>query len=101
MPDEPRAFTKEEGCQMFLASLRSMVNYWANDVDNQTCTERMEGLVHSILCIIDGVGNSELPALTLTTDPNPEDKEFLIDEGENYWEPTALNESVYLHEMWK
>lgn len=101
MDDAPRAFTKEEGCKMFMDHLHALVRYWARVEDEHysKIEDRLNGLMHSVLVTMDGCSGG-LPAFTLTPDPNPDDMPYLIEEGENYWANEPINESVYLHETW-
>lgn len=32
--------------------------------------------------------------------PHPEDKEFCISQGEDYWEPKPINADISLHDLW-
>lgn len=109
-PDEPRAHTQEEMQDLFLNQIAAYVNYWARvDIQpNKGETEahaRLSGLAFSILGILDGV--TELPSFEIVPVPAEGDREFLIEEGENYWPPSELPENVttihggsMLHELY-
>lgn len=97
---EPTAYTAEEARKTFLDILRAKARYWATipveDEDDRLY--RCEGLIHSILSIIDGV--SDFPAFDLVLRPHPDDKAFHIDEGDRWYEDgTTINGDVYLHEL--
>lgn len=95
----PRGKTKEEVIDELLEYLHRLVNYWSSiDTDNDT-KGRMEGLVHSILCIFDGV--TEMPPLDIILWPHPDDKQYRINRGENYYVAgLPINDNVMLHELW-
>lgn len=63
-----------------LYTLRQISHYWSGRSD-QSVQERCDGLVHSILCIFDGVA-AGLPALDIFVDG------------------VVINENVMLHELW-
>jgi hypothetical protein len=46
---------------------------------------------------IDG-GSMGCPAMELIPSPHPEDRDFHISEGENWWEPVVIND-CQLHEL--
>lgn len=90
----PRAKTAEEARKDFLDHIRHLVQYWANRPD------ALNGLAFSILSAIDG-SSAALPAFTLTLDPHPDDKQYAIDNGENWYEPgVAINSDCHLHDMY-
>jgi hypothetical protein len=101
--DGPRAYTAEEVRDMLLENFRHTAKYWADlpDVDKATGTkktilDRCDGVVFSILAALDGCGMT-LPAIDLKLAPHPEDKEFLREEGSNWFEP-GMEISFSLHE---
>jgi hypothetical protein len=73
--------TIEEARAEFLKSIRTMVDYWANDERTPGAREKLDGLAFSILNIIDGTGSPFNP-ITLMQDRR------------------ALNDDVMLHEMY-
>jgi hypothetical protein len=98
--DAPRARAPEELRDDFMDTCRALADYWASDViEARTCHERLSGLVHSILCIFDGVSGG-MPAFDITASPHPDDKEYHRSGGENWIEPgTVINGDVMLHEL--
>jgi hypothetical protein len=96
-PNGPRPYTPEEQREMFLDHLKAMARYWAgaNLPCNNTLLERLEGFAFSVCSMLDGC--SELPAFDVTPCPHPTDKNFHIENGENWWVPVPL--PGMLHEM--
>lgn len=93
-----RAYTVDEVREHFLETLHNYVRYWDKTVKYANQTERLEGLVFSILNIFDGT--SALPAFDLLVSPHENDKAFHIENGDNYYEPKMLINNCHLHEMW-
>ena len=94
---ESREWTEEEVRSHFLNHVHAMVEFWLrDDLDLKgspdELRERLEGLAFSILSTIDG-SSVDVPAFILAPKfllvpcPHPEDKEWLIQEGENYYRP--------------
>jgi hypothetical protein len=98
MTTESRAHTAEEAQKMFLDQARSIARYWAN-LQGKTPRERCEGVVFSMLVMIDG-GSAGLPAFDLVACPHPDDEKFHREEGENFWQDgMAINSNTQLHEQ--
>ena len=95
--DAPKAKAPEEIRSDFLDTCRHLTDYWA-DVDRGTCHERLTGLLHSILCIFDGV-SSGMPAFDIVASPHPDDKEYHRSEGEDWIEPGTVINDCMLHEL--
>jgi hypothetical protein len=96
MSDEPREYTVEECRRMVLENFRAISRYWARE-HAKGHDHAFDGVVFSILVAIDG--GSSGPALTLLTDPHPDDKEFNRGEGRNWWPQGAdLTAGVQLHD---
>jgi hypothetical protein len=97
--EEPRARTPEELRDDFMNTCRALADYWASDaVQDRTCHGRLSGLVHSILCIFDGVSGG-MPAFDITASPHPDDKEYHRSEGEDWIEPGTVINDCMLHEL--
>lgn len=96
-----RAITPGELRDDFMNACRILVDYWAGPEANRTTVhERLSGLAHSLLCVIDGASSSFPYAIDLTASPHPDDKEFCQSEGDNWVEPgTVFNASDMLHEL--
>lgn len=112
----PREFTEDEMRERFLGQLRTYVHYWATvkdpycKVGETDIHARLSGLAFSFLNILDGTTDG-LPSLEVVPHPHESDKQFHIDEGENYWPPFTLPEGtktihgnvdgeVMLHDCW-
>lgn len=94
-----REYTKEEVREMVLDHMRHLAHYWATTPNAGTVKERCEGVAFSILNIFDGT-SSGLPAFDLVVSPHPDDKQFHIDEGENYMpDGLVINEDCHLHDL--
>lgn len=93
-----RAYTKDEVVNELMQYMRDMAKYWA-ELPNLTTLDRCMGMAHSMLCVFDGVTPS-LPAIDLVLSPHPEDKQYCIDGGIN-WYPArmAINADCHLHDL--
>lgn len=100
MTEPPRARTAAELRDEFLDCCRAAADYWAGPaVSSQSCEDRVRGLLHSVLCVIDGVSGG-MHAFDLVAAPHPDDKAYYQENGENWSEPgTVINKSDYLHEL--
>ncbi len=79
-----REYTPEEVRNALLDHVWSMIDYWRHQANATTEQERMEGLAFSILTMLDGE-SSELPKFIVAPDPHPDDRPFLIAQGEDYF----------------
>jgi hypothetical protein len=93
---DPREYTEEEVTEHFLSYIKDLIHYWDKLPDNYTQRQRMEGLVGSILGVIDG-SSSSLPGFKLIPDPLEEDKQYFLDNGAN-WYPDNCNISGFLQD---
>ena len=94
----PRAFTADELREQVLDHVRIMVQYWANQ-PGLDVVSRCDGVAFSILTMIDG--SSSVPPLSLVAMSSDEDKEYSVENGENWVENgTVLNDDVMLHECY-
>lgn len=96
MSDKPRAYTRDEMREMFIAHLRAIANHWADETRAATAKEKCEGVAFSILVMLDG-GSGSMPSFDVTPRPHPDDKEFHRANGDNWWEPEEIG--VALHEQ--
>ena len=76
--------TKEEVKEQFLDHVRMLVNYYEKETTKKTLREKLEGLAFSILVTIDGE-DASLPSFILAPMPHEDDKQYRIDNGENYY----------------
>ncbi len=101
--DGPRAYTAEEMRSQFLGQIRMSLQYWLTVEEKhvnkaEEIRHRMEGLVFSILVMLDG-GSTGLPAFDLIPSPHDSDEQFHRDNGDNWWTKVTINE-CQLHEIW-
>lgn len=99
---EPRALTTDEMRQAFLEQCRTLTEYWARPsvAPEYDTRQRLSGLLHSILCVIDGASAGFNCALDLVCRPHPDDKAYQQQQGDNWIEDgTVLNGSAMLHEL--
>lgn len=76
-------YSREQIEQILVNKIYDIIDYW-NTLPNKTQKERMEGLAFSILSTLDG-SSIELPAFIVAPCPHPDDKEYHIERGENYF----------------
>lgn len=93
-----RAYTAEELRDLLLDQMRFIARYWANLKENKTVLERIEGAIFNVLVILDG-HSSEIPTFDLVVKTNPEDKQYYINNKEN-WIEDGTTLSFLLHEHW-
>jgi len=91
-----RSKTEEEVREEFLSHIRNLATYWNHVQDDKK--EALDGLAFSILSMLDGSG--ELPAFTISLDPHEDDKQYHIDNNENWYEPNMIINDCQLHELW-
>lgn len=82
----PREYTTDEVRELFLDHVRQMVLYWERESRPKTTRERLEGLAHSLLVLLDG--GTVLPGFIVAPRPHKDDKAFCKSDGEN-WFPEA------------
>ncbi len=91
-----KAKTEEEVRGAFIGQIKVLTSYWANlpDIPDK---ERCDGVAFGILNIIDGC--SSLPAFDLLVMPHDEDKQYCIDNDEDYFEKGMMINDCMLHEL--
>lgn len=67
--------TEEEIRAEFLGTINNLIDYW-DTVDTST-KEKLQGITHSILCILDGA-SSVFPSFIVAPNPHPDDKAYSI-----------------------
>lgn len=92
-----RAYTPEEVRHKILTHLHALSEYWSRQ-PGKNRKEMCDGLVFSVLTMLDGA-TLQLPSFDLIPSPHPDDKQYHIDNGENWFEPEVVND-VQLHEFW-
>lgn len=78
-----REKTVDEVRKEFISHVAAMIRYWDTQVTGDTRC-KLEGLAHSILAALDGCAGG-LPGFIVAPCPHPDDKQYYIDEGENYY----------------
>lgn len=93
-----KPYTKEEVLKLFMDQTRTIANYWSK-VEGRTEKEKIEGAIFTLLNSIDGMGYPFV-AMDLVLRPHPDDKNYHIENGDDYYEDgMAINDCVYLHEL--
>lgn len=87
--DSPRPYTADEIRAMFLRHVWEMIDYW--DSEKPDKREAMEGLAFSLLTALDG-GLIQLPPFLVIPSSQPEDKEYLRSQGENWFPPFVVGD---------
>lgn len=80
----PRAYTKDEMRALFLKRLWSNVQYWEKESRAVTARDKLSGLVHSILALMDG-STCDMCGFELYPHVSPSDRSYHIQNGENYF----------------
>lgn len=90
-------YSPQECRQKIYEHMRSLCEYWSVKSRRETERERMEGLCFSILTMFDGC-TMDLPAMDIRMAPHKDDKAYLIEHGERYFEPGMLINNCHLHD---
>jgi len=90
MKEESRQHTTDEVRNQFLQMVWNEIDYWKKQKVSEQ--EKMEGVVFSILVMIDG-DSATLPPFILAPCPHQGDRNFLEEEGMN-WYPQNDNEQI-------
>lgn len=93
-----KEMSKEEGVKALLEAMANIALFWGT-THNQTQLSACNGVVFSTLSMLDG-SSTGLPAFSLHPQPHPEDKQYSQENGQDWWGESAINDNVYLHEMW-
>ncbi len=80
----PREYTADEIREMFLDHVRHCISYWATLPEPKSIKDRLSGLTHSIFASLDGC-TLQLPGFLIIPNSNEEDKQYYIDNDENYF----------------
>lgn len=91
-------YSEEEMRAVFIESSKQIAAYWAG-IDGISKRDVADGVLHSMLCILDGVSGSFPCAVDLVMRPHPDDKQFRIDNGEKYVVDGQVINNCYLHEI--
>lgn len=95
-----RAYTKKEVREMLLKHLAKLIEVWAR-AEGQSIVGRLDGLVFSILSLIDG-SNSNFPKIKLILNPHLDDQQYCKKNEENWFasDMEITDESLFLHQEW-
>jgi hypothetical protein len=92
----PRALTQDEARGIFMERVRSIAQYSAGVKNDPLDAANLTAF--SILSLLDG-STIGFPAVDLHVQPHPEDKAWLKENGENWFEPgMVLNDNTHMHE---
>jgi hypothetical protein len=91
-----RAMTEDEAGDLFLKQVAAYVAWWDAEARAPTAIEKLEGLAHSILVILDG-GAGFLPGFKVIPDPHEDDERYHRDRNEDWW-PNDVDIAGDLHE---
>lgn len=81
---EPREYTEKEVRAKFLKHIWGLIAYWEREHRAPTSQEKLEGLAHSIMSMLDG-NNGGIPAFIVAPLPDKGDKEWSLAHKENYF----------------
>jgi len=90
---DARELTTAEVRERFLAKVRTIVDYWADEgtegpLANQSLRQRCEGVAFSILVTLDGE-DAELPGFVVAPNPHPDDKIYCREHDLDWYPRTA------------
>lgn len=91
------AYSEEEARDMFLKKIKYITNFWSN-YELRSNKEKCEGVAFSILALIDGC-SVDFPAINMFLAPHPDDKQYFIDNDEDYFEEGTLINNCCLHDL--
>lgn len=95
-----KAYTKEEMREMFIHQCRATAHFWSR-VEDRTPREMCDGVVFSMLNIIDGMSGGFPAAIDLVMQPHPDDKDYNISNDENWVEAgQIINDDGRLHDLY-
>ena len=96
---KPREYTTEEIREKFMNHIRGLIDYW-DGVEKETTKEKIEGFAFSLLATLDG-SSMDLPGFVLAPAPHEDDKQYHIDNNENYYPENVSDSDIagYLHEL--
>jgi len=92
-----KEYTAVEVRKMFMENVREIVGYWQKE-SRASREEAISGVAHSLLVMIDG-GSMLLPSFELVCRPHSEDKQYKIDNGDDWFpEGATINSATSLHD---
>jgi len=93
---KPREYTEEEIRNEFLAEVKNVVNYWANQPGDKYNTA--DGVAFSILGLLDGCGL--MPGFVVAPSYTKEERDESIADGMDYYPVEPLDIAGELHSFW-
>src|SRR4051812_37269773 len=97
---KPKAYTETQARELFLASVRRIAAYWATLPGEHTAEERCNGVVFSILNVLDGTHGGS-PSYDVVARPHPDDEAYLKSQGKQWHKDgTIINSGCLLHELY-
>ena len=91
--------SKKEMQYVFIHELVSIVEYWVN-LKGVSEKEKCKGVAFSIMNIFDGTSGGFPCAIDLVLNPHPDDKQYCIENDENYIEKgVVINDDLLLHDL--
>lgn len=95
----PRPYTKDEASRKLVGHMISIAEEWANLEGDRSPMDRMKGMLHSILVLLDG-GTMAFPRIDLVPQYCPEDVDFLREQCRNWLAPNEpINDECSLHDL--
>ncbi len=85
MSSKPHELTADEVRARFLGLVRYYIGYWEKEDRRPGTREKLEGLAHSLLAIIDG--ETALPCFILVPSPHEDDREYNKEQGDDWYQP--------------
>jgi hypothetical protein len=82
--DTSRQMTVDECRAALLRHVWGMIQYWDQTPNCGDQRNRLEGVAFSILAALDGSAGG-LPGWIVAPSPHPDDKDYNIRHGENWW----------------
>ena len=95
--NQPREYTKDEIRRSYLDAISNELDFWLHQSSRVDTKGKMEGLVFSILTILDG--ESQLPGCKVTVNSHAGDERYHKEQDEN-WFPNDVDIAGELHHMW-
>jgi hypothetical protein len=101
MSTDAQARSADDLLSEFMDGCRGIVRYWATRAPaNYSHAQRLSGLMHSMLVMLDGCSSAFPSSIELVCRPHEDDKAFQQAEGEDWIEDgTVITDNVMLHEL--
>ena len=86
----PHELTQEEMRHHFMLEVMRLITYWEENERFPGVREKLEGLVNNLFLLLDGT--AKFPTFELVPRPCPEDREFSLAHGEDWWPTQEVDE---------